>query len=127
MVIGLGIDIVEVARVQKALRDSRALAERVFTLAERSYCEERKRRYQHFAGRFAAKEAALKALGTGWQEGIGWQDVEVLDGDLGKPELHLHGRAAERARELGGAKSHVSISHADSHAVAVVVLETAEE
>jgi len=126
MVIGLGIDVVEIARFRKALRDSRALAERVFTLAERSYCESRKRRYQHFAGRFAAKEAALKALGTGWQQGIGWQDVEILEGDLGKPELHLHGKAAERAASLGASSSLVSISHAGSYAVAVAVLETTE-
>lgn len=124
MIIGLGIDVVEIARVQKALRDSRALADRVFTQQERTFCEARKRRYQHFAGRFAAKEAALKALGTGWQQGIGWQDVEILEGELGKPELHLHGKAAERAAALNAARTMVSLSHAEAYAVAVVVLES---
>jgi holo-[acyl-carrier protein] synthase len=123
VVVGLGIDIVEVPRIRKALEGGQALAQRVFTDAEREYCEARKNRYQHFAGRFAAKEAALKALGTGWQEGIRWQDVEVLAGDLGKPELRFHGRAQEIMVERGAKSAQLTISHATEYAVAAVVLQ----
>ena len=124
MVVGLGIDIVEVPRIRKALEGGQALAHRVFTEAELEYCEARKNKYQHFAGRFAAKEAALKALGTGWQEGIRWQDVEVLSGALGKPELRFHGRAHEILVERGAQSAVLTISHATEYAVAAVVLET---
>lgn len=123
MVVGFGIDIVEVPRIRKALEGGHALAQRVFTDPEREYCEARKNRYQHFAGRFAAKEAALKALGTGWQEGIRWHDVEVLPGDLGKPELRFHGRAQEILTERGAQTALLTISHATQYAVAAVVLE----
>ena len=123
MVVGLGIDIVEVPRIRKALEGGQALAQRVFTDAERGYCEARKNRYQHFAGRFAAKEAALKALGTGWQEGIRWHDVEVLPGDLGKPELRFHGRAREIMAARGAQSALLTISHASEYAVAAVVLQ----
>ncbi len=123
MVIGLGIDIVEVSRIRKALENGDALARRVFTERELQYCVARKNRYQHFAGRFAAKEAALKALGTGWQEGIRWQDVEVVSGEKGRPELNFYGRAEEILKEMKGISAHLTITHAAEYAVAAVVIE----
>lgn len=123
MVIGIGIDIVEVERIRKALQDGEALARRVFTARELAYCRERKNQFQHFAGRFAAKEAAMKALGTGWQEGVRWQDVEVIPGDLGQPQLVFSGKAQELFAAKGGRRSHVTITHASTYAVAAVVLE----
>lgn len=123
MVIGLGIDIVEVERIQKALSNGDSMARRVFTEAEREYCSRRRNRFQHFAGRFAAKEAALKALGTGWQEGVRWQDVEVVPDTLGKPLLNFYGRALEILKESGATGSLVTITHAARYAVAAVVIE----
>ena len=84
MVIGIGIDIVEVRRISRALQGGEEMAPRVFTQDELAYCKARRNQYQHFAGRFAAKEAALKALGTGWQEGIRWKDVEVVPAEMGR-------------------------------------------
>jgi holo-[acyl-carrier protein] synthase len=124
VVIGLGIDIVEVSRIRKALENGDALARRVFTEQELQYCAARKNRFQHFAGRFAAKEAALKAIGTGWQEGIRWQDVEVVPGEKGKPELNFYGRAEEILKELKGRSAHLTITHASEYAVAAVVIES---
>ncbi|HRV09115.1 MAG TPA: holo-ACP synthase [Acidobacteriota bacterium] len=124
MVIGIGIDIVEVHRIREALENAEALVRRVFTEQEREYCGSRKNRYQHYAGRFAAKEAALKALGTGWQQGIRWQDVEVLPGELGRPEVTFHGRAAEIFAQKQGVRAHLTITHAEAYAVAAVVLES---
>ncbi|UCF35572.1 MAG: holo-ACP synthase [Acidobacteriota bacterium] len=123
MVVGIGVDIVEVRRISQALQGGEAMAKRVFTDAEREYCQARRNRYQHFAGRFAAKEAALKALGTGWQEGIRWKDVEVIPDQLGKPELRLHNRAEEIFEQSGGKRALVTITHAREYAVAVVVLD----
>ena len=124
MVVGIGIDIVEITRIQKALQGARTMEKKVFTEAESRYCRERKFMYQHFAGRFAAKEAALKALGTGWSEGIRWTDVEIMEGDLGRPMLELHGTAKELLRGSGAKVALVSITHSSEHAVAVVVLDT---
>lgn len=123
MVLGLGIDIVEVARIEKALTPGDALARRVFTEPELAYCMQRKNRYQHFAGRFAAKEAALKALGTGWQDGIRWQDVEIVAGEKGKPQLNLYGRALAAFEAAGARRACVTITHASEYAVAAVVIE----
>ncbi len=123
MVVGLGIDIVEVRRISQALQSGDTMAKRVFTPPELEYCLGRKNRYQHFAGRFAAKEAALKALGTGWQEGIRWQDVEVVPGEKGKPELNFYGRAKEIFEARGARSAFVTITHASEYAVAAVVLE----
>lgn len=123
MVVGIGVDIVEVKRIQRALTHGESMVKRVFTEPEIKYCQGRKNLYQHFAGRFAAKEAALKALGTGWQQGIRWKDVEVVSGGLGKPELHLYGRALEIFEESGAQRQLVSITHADDYAVAMVLLE----
>jgi len=123
VVVGLGIDIVEVRRISQALQGGDTMAKRVFTPSELEYCLGRRNRYQHFAGRFAAKEAALKALGTGWQYGIRWQDVEVVVGEMGKPELNFHGRAKEILESRGARSAFVTITHASEYAVAAVVLE----
>jgi len=99
-------------------------AERVFTAAERAYCESRGAvAAQHYAARFAAKEAALKALETGWSGGIAWQDVEVAAKPSGAPEILFHGRARELYEQTGATNAHLSISHTTEHAIAEVILE----
>ena len=99
-------------------------AERVFTEAERAYCESRGAvAAQHYAARFAAKEAALKALQTGWSGGIGWQDVEVSAKESGAPVISFHGQARELYEQTGATAAHVSIAHTTEHAIAQVVLE----
>lgn len=123
MVIGVGVDIVEVRRIEQALTGSESMVKRVFTEKEIKYSSGRKTQFQHYAGRFAAKEAALKALGTGWQGGIRWTDVEVVPGNSGKPELCLYGKARELFDEMRASRAMVSITHAKEYAVAVVVLE----
>ncbi|MDA2926363.1 holo-ACP synthase [Acidobacteria bacterium AH-259-G07] len=123
MIIGIGIDIVEVRRISAALQGTQTMAQKVFTADEIRYCTERKNKYQHFSGRFAAKEAALKALGTGWSEGIRWKDVEVTNGELGKPGLTFYGKAKEVLEKSGAQQAWLSITHSPEHSVAVVVLE----
>jgi holo-[acyl-carrier protein] synthase len=120
MVVGLGVDIVEVARIRKALENQPKMVERVFTDEEAGYCAARKNQFQHFAGRFAAKEAALKALGTGWAEGIRWRDVEVTSDPSGQPRIRFHGRANEVFESISASRALLTITHA----VAVVILET---
>ena len=88
MIVGIGIDIVEIHRISTALRGTRAMEQRVFTPEEIRFCSKRKNKYQHFGGRFAAKEAALKALGTGWSQGIRWKDVEITSDDSGETDPH---------------------------------------
>lgn len=123
MVVGIGLDIVEVDRIAKALRGSKSITERVFTPEEIRYCSQRKNKYQHFAGRFAAKEAALKALGTGWQAGIRWRDVETTAGPMGEPQLTLYGKAAAIFKESKARRSLLTITHATDYAVACVVID----
>lgn len=123
MIIGVGIDIVEVRRISRALEGGDTMAKRVFTPDEIEYCTSRKNRYQHFAGRFASKEAALKALGTGWQGGIRWKDVETVAGQTGRPELRFHGKAKELVDAAGATAALVTITHVTEYAVAVVILE----
>lgn len=124
--IGLGVDLVELERIERTLERSgdRFLARicRPGEVGERSGAA----LVQRVGGLFAAKEAALKALGTGWARGMAFRDVEVVRDDGGAPSLRLHGPAADRARSMGATASHVSISHERKHAVAVVVLEGAE-
>lgn len=101
-------------------------AERVFTEAERAYCESRGAvAAQHYAARFAAKEAALKALQTGWSGGIAWQDIEVSAKESGAPVIRFHGRARELYDQMGATVAHLSIAHTSEHAVAQVLLEKA--
>lgn len=98
--------------------------ERVFTARERDYCDARgAASAQHYAARFAAKEAALKALGTGWSGGVGWRDVEVLNDGAGRPELVFRDAALELFRRSGASRAHLSLSHTSEHAVAQVILE----
>ena len=99
--------------------------ERVFTAAERAYCESRGAvAAQHYAARFAAKEAALKALQTGWRGGIAWQDVEIASRESGAPFLILHGLVKELFEQSGARAAHLSLSHTSEHAIAQVVLES---
>ena len=121
-VVGMGIDLVDVARLERLLEQWPRMAARIFTDGERSYAESRARPAQHLAARFAAKEATFKALGTGWPE-IAWHDVEVVRTDAG-PRLALGGRAAELAR---GARALISLSHDGGLAIAQVLLTRADD
>ncbi len=128
MITGIGNDIVEVSRVEgESARNGPEFLQEVFTPAEIEYCERRRRRYESYAARFAAKEAFLKALGTGGRDGITWQDIEIVRDGRGRPEVALRGRAKELADERGVTGVHVSLSHSRELAVAVVVLEAGGE
>lgn len=126
MIINHGIDLVEVARIREMLeRHGQHFLDRCFTEAEQQYCKNDKRETEHFAGRFAAKEAILKVLGTGWRGQISWTDMEILPDPQGKPVLKLSGECARIATELGIDHWHVSISHIESHAMASAIGERA--
>jgi holo-[acyl-carrier protein] synthase len=125
MIVGTGVDIAETVRIEQVLgRHGERFATRVFTPQEIAYCEKFKNKAERYAARFAAKEAAFKALGTGWREGVRWLDVEVTHQPSGKPELVLRGRAEELAHALGVTRTSVSISHADHYVVAQVIFES---
>ena len=124
MILGVGLDVVETPRVARALATYGArFAERVYTPAELADCAGRADRIEALAARFAAKEALLKALGTGWISGLSLRQVEVVRGKHGPPELRLLGAAAERVAERGVRRVHVSLSHQPGLAAAVVILE----
>jgi holo-[acyl-carrier protein] synthase len=125
MIVGIGIDLVETARIKEGIdQHGDRFVRRLYTPGEIHYCEQFKNQAERYAARFAAKEAAFKALGTGWREGVRWVDVEVSNQPNGKPELLLHGRAQELAGSLGVTRRSVSISHADHYAVVQVVFES---
>jgi holo-[acyl-carrier protein] synthase len=123
---GLGVDIVEIDRMRSALERRPRMKERLFSAEERAYCDSRNRPEVHYALRFAAKEAVLKALGTGFS-GIKFTDVEVLRDARGRPYPRLSGRAAEFADELGVSEMHLSLSYTHTTAVASAVAITARE
>jgi holo-[acyl-carrier protein] synthase len=124
MIVGLGIDLVEIPRIQSIYaRHKDRFAKRILTNAEAAYVFQHRDPSARLAGRWAAKEAALKALGTGLAEGIRWRDVEILPDERGKPGLFLHGKARERAAELNATVFHVTITHSDGLAMAQVILE----
>jgi len=113
-----------VRRVRETIARTPRFAERVFTETERAYCESRGAvAAQHYAARFAAKEAALKALQTGWSDGIAWRDIEVSAKESGAPVVLFHGRARELYEKSGATEAHLSIAHTTEHAIAEVVLE----
>jgi holo-[acyl-carrier protein] synthase len=125
MIVGLGVDVTEVDRMEAALRRrGKALVNRVFTPNEIAYCERHKNKMERFAGRFAAKEAAMKALGTGWRRGVRWRDIEVTNQPGGKPTLHFAGAAREHADRLGVNNISLSITHTGNLALAQVILES---
>ena len=124
MIVGTGVDIVETSRIHRVFeRHGDRFARRLFTAGEIAYCEKFKNKAERFAARFAAKEAAFKALGTGWRGGVRWVDVEVIHHPSGKPGLVLKGRAQELAQALGVTQVALSISHADRYALAQVIFE----
>lgn len=118
-IIGIGTDIIEVSRIGKMIeKHGDVFLQRVYTANEIAYCSPRKAAHQHFAGRWAAKEAVLKTLGTGWAKGIQWTDIELLNRMGGKPDIHLANAAAEVASNLGIREIQISISHCHKFAVA---------
>jgi holo-[acyl-carrier protein] synthase len=124
VILSIGIDIIEVARIREVLLRTPRFSERVFTRAERDYCDSRGVvSAQHYAARFAAKEAALKALQTGWRGGISWQDVEVASKENGAPYLIFAGQVLTVFKEFRATATHLSISHTTEHAIAQVILE----
>lgn len=124
MIIGTGIDMVEVPRVAAAIaRFGGRFLRRIFTESEIRYCDAKANRAERYAARFAAKEAGLKALGTGWRHGISWQELEVRREPGRRPGLAFSGRAAEFAARLGTRRVFLSLSHTTEHAIAQVILE----
>lgn len=124
MTLGVGIDIIEVSRIQKELsKENEGFKDRVFTKGEITYCESQASKAQNYAARFAAKEAFFKALGTGWSKGFAWTDVEIMRDDLGKPYIITHGKTKDFLREKNISTIHVSLSHIKDTATAIVSLE----
>lgn len=122
-ILGHGIDIVETDRMRKLVNDhGQRFLDRVFTAAEQQYCNANPKRYfEHLAGRFAAKEAVLKVLGTGWRGGIAWTDIEVVKDTSGQPRVELTGECGRIAASIGISRWHLSISHIETHATASAI------
>jgi holo-[acyl-carrier protein] synthase len=127
MIIGTGVDLAEVDRIRAALEDpriGRRFRDRVFTEKEIAYCEKKRRgKYESYAGRFAAKEAVMKALGRGWGAKVRWLDIEVVRARSGKPDILLHDKTAELAAELGIRRWALSITHTKEHGLAYVIAQ----
>jgi len=125
MIVGTGIDIAEVPRIRRSIeRFGDRFLQRVYTAGEIQYCDAKANRAERYAARFAAKEAAMKALGTGWNHGVRWRDCEVVRMPGGRPSLSFHGRAAEFAAQLGVRNAALSLSHTEEQAIAQVILES---
>lgn len=124
MIVGMGIDIAEVDRIREAIeRHGQRFIDRIYTPREIAYVERKANRYERFAARFAAKEAGMKAIGTGWRRGVRWQDFEVANLPSGKPTLLFHGVAAAIAAELGTQNVALSLTHTAQQGMAMVILE----
>ncbi len=124
MIVGTGIDIAEVPRIRDAIaRHGERFLKRIFTEGEIQYCESKANRIERYAARFAAKEAGMKAIGTGWNHGVRWRDIEVARQPGGRPTLQLHGKAAEFAAKLGATNIALSLTHTAEQAFAQVILE----
>ncbi len=125
MIVGTGIDISEVPRIAESIqRFGDRFLRRVFTEGEIKYCESKANRIERYAARFAAKEAAMKALGTGWSRGVRWRDIEVSRQPGRRPTIKFHGKAAEFAAKLNATNVALSLSHAPQQAIAQVILES---
>ena len=126
MIYGTGIDIIEVERIAKVMERDLGFRDKIYTEGEIAYCEPKKNKYQHYAARFSAKEALMKAIGTGWRFGIRFADIDVYHDDLGQPHVRLTGKAKELAEQEGFSKIHVSLSHVKQLATAIVIIECKE-
>lgn len=125
MIVGTGVDLCEVGRMQEAIeRHGQRILNRVFTEREIAYSQRKANRFERYAARFAAKEAGMKALGTGWRGGLGWRDLEVINLPSGRPTLTFHGKAAEIAQKLAVRNISLSLTHTADQAMALVILET---
>ena len=125
MIVGIGIDVVDIERMRRAMnRQKDRFVQRVFTASEQDFCNSHRDPVPHYAARFAAKEALFKALGTGWDRGVTWLDAEVKREHRASPSIHLGGEAGKISESLGTARVHLSLSHSESSAAAVVILES---
>jgi holo-[acyl-carrier protein] synthase len=124
MIVGMGTDIIEVKRIERLLSKQEKFKERIFTRGEIEYCEHKKNNVQNYAARFAVKEALLKAIGTGWREGVAFKEIEVKNNEKGKPELVLSGTTKRITKDMGVTNIQVSISHLKDLAIGVVILES---
>src|SRR5271168_3991230 len=124
MIVGTGVDLAEVPRIRASIeRFGDRFVRRIYTATEIAYVERKANKYERYAGRFAAKEAGMKAIGTGWKRGVTWQDFEVINLPSGRPTLNLHGVAAEVAKQLGVTAIQLSITHTSELGMAHVILE----
>jgi holo-[acyl-carrier protein] synthase len=125
MIVGVGVDLAEVPRIRAAIeRYGAHFIERIYTPAEIAYVDRKANRYERYAARFAAKEAGMKAIGTGWRRGVRWKDFEVANLPTGKPTMRMHGVAAQVALRLGVQNISLSITHTAETALAHVILES---
>jgi holo-[acyl-carrier protein] synthase len=124
MILGTGTDLCEVDRIREAVeRYGSRFLERIYTPGEQAYVERKANRWERYAARFAAKEAGMKALGTGWRRGVRWQDFEVINLPSGRPTLRLHGVAKEIAEAQGVRQIHLSLTHTAQMALAIAIFE----
>jgi holo-[acyl-carrier protein] synthase len=125
MIVGTGIDIAEVPRIGQAIeRFGERFLQRIFTAGEIRYCDSKANRVERYAARFAAKEAAMKALGTGWNHGVRWRDCEVVRAPGGRPTMTFHGKAGEFATKMGVRNIALSLTHTTEQAIAQLILES---
>ena len=125
MIVGTGIDIAEVPRIAESIqRFGDRFLKRIYTEGEIRYCDSKANRAQRYAARFAAKEASMKALGTGWSRGVRWRDIEVYRQPGSRPTIRFHGKAAEFAARLNAKNVSLSLSHTEEQAIASVILES---
>ncbi len=123
MIYGIGTDIIEVSRIKAVMEKDIGFREKIFTEGEIAYCETKKHKFENYAARFSAKEAFLKAIGTGWRFGIRFADIDVYHDEYGKPLIRVYGKAEELVKNEGISKIHVSLSHLKEMATAVVIVE----
>ena len=123
MIFGIGTDIIEVKRIEKIVASGRQYLETIFTEKEMEYCEAKARKSEHFAVRYAAKEAFLKALGSGWRDGLAFSDIEIINDELGKPQVFLHGEVKRVYNHHQIQQTSISLSHTKEIAIAVIILE----
>ncbi len=124
MIFGIGTDIIQVDRVKKSIETIPGFTKKIFTQLESDYCQSKKNKYEHYAARFAAKEAFFKAIGTGWRGGLAFSEIEVHNDELGKPSIKLRGKSKQFAEEKKFLNIQLSITHIKELAQAFVIIET---